>query len=159
MDNIKGNFDGIFHLAAVTSPPQFESDPLLGFEVNATGTLNILEFAKARNIPRVVLASSSAIYGDSKEISLESRIPERYSNLYPVTKIVDEYLARYYSVRKEVECVSLRYFNTFGPGENTKGMYSSQISKFLAYALRREPIVVYGDGSQRRDFIYIRDNV
>jgi len=156
---IEDHFDGIFHMAAVTSPPQFEDDPLYGFQVNANGTLNVLEFAKRRGIGRVVLASSSATYGDSTSVSTESNVPDRYSNLYPVTKMVDEYLARYYSIRNEVECISLRYFNTFGYGENSKGMYSSPVSKFLDAAVMDEPIIVYGDGTQRRDFIYIDDNV
>ena len=156
---INERFDGIFHLAAITSPPQFEDNPLRGFEVNANGTLNILEFAKRKNIHRVVLASSSATYGDSLTISKEKNVPDKYSNLYPVTKIVDEYLARYYSIRNEVECISLRYFNTFGYGENSKGLYSSPISKFLDAAVSGDPIIVYGDGTQRRDFIYIDDNV
>jgi UDP-glucose 4-epimerase len=107
----------------------------------------------------VVLASSSATYGDSRAISREDRIPDTYTNLYPITKVVNEYLARYYSARNEVQCISLRYFNTFGPRENSKGMYSSQISKFIDYALKHEPIIVYGDGTQSRDFIYVRDNV
>ncbi len=157
--DIDQGFDGIFHLAAVTSPPQFEDDPLYGFQVNANGTLNVLEFAKRRGIGRVVLASSSATYSDSTSVSTESNVPDRYSNLYPVTKMVDEYLARYYSIRNEVECISLRYFNTFGYGENSKGMYSSPVSKFLDAAAMDEPIIVYGDGTQRRDFIYIDDNV
>ena len=157
--DIDQGFDGIFHLAAVTSPPQFEDDPLYGFQVNANGTLNVLEFAKRRGIGRVVLASSSATYSDSTSVSTESNVPDRYSNLYPVTKMVDEYLARYYSIRNEVECISLRYFNTFGYGENSKGMYSSPVSKFLDAAAMDEPIIVYGDGTQRRDFIYIADNV
>jgi UDP-glucose 4-epimerase len=152
-------FDGIFHLAAVTSPPQFEDDPIYGFQVNTVGTLNVLEMAKNKGIRRVVLASSSATYGNNLSVSTEQNIPDRYTNLYPVTKIIDEYLARYYSIRNEVECISLRYFNTFGYGENSKGMYSSPISKFLDAAVKDEPIVVYGDGTQRRDFIYIDDNV
>jgi UDP-glucose 4-epimerase len=156
---IMEDFDGIFHLAATTSPPQFEDDPIGGFHVNADGTLNILEFARRRGIPRVVLASSSATYGDFREVSREDHIPDTYTNLYPITKVVDEYLAGYYSARNEVQCISLRYFNTFGPRENSKGMYSSQISKFIDYALKREPIIVYGDGTQSRDFIYVRDNV
>jgi len=156
---IEERFDGIFHLAATTSPPQFEDDPLSGFQVNADGTLNVLEFAKRRKIPRVVIASSSATYGDTGTISSEDTLPNRYSNLYPITKIMDEHLARFYSARKEVECISLRYFNTYGPAENSKGMYNSQISKFLSYALSEEPIIIYGDGAQRRDFIYVRDNV
>jgi len=62
------------------------------------------------------------------------------------------------SIRGEVECVSLRYFNTYGPEENSNGMYSSQISKFLKYALSSKPIIVYGGGTQRRDFVYVEDN-
>jgi UDP-glucose 4-epimerase len=157
--NFNEGFDGIFHLAALTSPPQFEYDPLLGFQVNTNGTLNVLEMAKRMNIKRVLLASSSAVYGYRMSVSTEMKLPDRYLNLYPITKIVDEHLARYYSMRNEVECISLRYFNTFGYGENSKGMYSSPISKFLEAAVKDEPIVVYGDGTQRRDFIYIDDNV
>ena len=103
--DIDEEFDGIFHLAATTSPPQFESDPLGGFHVNANGTLNILEYAKRKKIRRVVIASSSATYGNSESISREEIIPQTYSNLYPITKVIDEYLARYYTVRKEVECI------------------------------------------------------
>lgn len=153
------HFDGIFHLAATTSPPQFEVDPVGGFSVNANGTLNVLEFARRRGIRRVVMASSSSVYGDSREISTESSVPDRYANLYPVTKMLDEYLGRYYSSRGEIECIALRYFNTFGSGENSKGMYSSQISKFIEYAMAGDPIIIYGDGTQRRDFIYVKDNV
>ena len=158
--DIRDEFDGIFHLAARTSPPQFEDDPMGGFTMNANGTLNVMEFARRKGIRRVVLASSSATYGDSRQISTEEdRIPYTYTNIYPITKILDEYLARYYSARDEVECIALRYFNTFGPNENSKGMYSSQISKFIDYAMKGEPIVIYGDGTQRRDFIYVKDNV
>jgi UDP-glucose 4-epimerase len=156
---IEEHFDGIFHLAATTSPPQFEDDPVGGFSVNANGTLNVLEFARRRGIRRVVMASSSSVYGDSREISTESRVPDKYANLYPVTKMLDEYLGRYYSMRGETECIALRYFNTFGSGENSKGMYSSQISKFIEYAMAGDPIIIYGDGTQRRDFIYVKDNV
>ncbi|WMT44443.1 MAG: NAD-dependent epimerase/dehydratase family protein [Cuniculiplasma divulgatum] len=154
---IENRFDGIFHMAAVTSPPQFEDDPLYGFQVNANGTLNILELAKRRGIGRVVLASSSATYGDTGKVSVEDNLPQAYSNLYPVTKIVDEHLARYYSVRNEVECISLRYFNTYGPGENTKSQYASVIWRFIKAIHSGDRPVIYGDGKQRRDFIYVED--
>jgi nucleoside-diphosphate-sugar epimerase len=88
---IEDHFDGIFHMAAVTSPPQFEEDPLQGFQVNANGTLNVLEFARRKGIGRVVLASSSAIYGDTGRVSVEDGLPHAYSNLYPVTKVVGEH--------------------------------------------------------------------
>ena len=139
-------FDGIFHLAATTSPPQFEDDPIGGFQVNANGTLNILEFAKRKKIRRVVLASSSATYGNSESISREEIIPKTYSNLYPITKIVDEYLARYYSVRKEVECIPLRYFNTYGIGENSKAQYASVVWRFITDLQNGKTPVIFGNG-------------
>ena len=103
--DIDKKFDGIFHLAATTSPPQFEDDPFCGFQVNANGTLSVLEYAKRKKIRRVVLPLSLSTYGNSESISREEIIPQSYSNFYPITKIIDEYLARYYSVRKEVECI------------------------------------------------------
>ena len=156
-NEINKKFDGIFHLAAVTSPPQFETNPDKGLRVNVNGTYNVLDFARKHGVNKVVLASSSAIYGDSREIAVESKYPDRYQNLYPVTKIVNELFSRHFSLRKEVDCVSLRYFNTYGPGENTKGAYASPISKFISSALKGKDIEVFGDGTQSRDFIYVKD--
>ena len=155
--DVDEEFDGIFHLAATTSPPQFEDDPIGGFQVNANGTLNILEFAKRKKVRRVVLASSSATYGNSESISREEIIPKTYSNLYPITKIVDEYLARYYSVRKEVECIPLRYFNTYGIGENSKAQYASVVWRFITDLQNGNTPVIFGNGEQSRDFIYVED--
>ena len=157
LKDVDEEFDGIFHLAATTSPPQFEDDPIGGFQVNANGTLNILEFAKRKKIRRVVLASSSATYGNSVIISREDIIPQTYSNLYPITKIVDEYLARYYSVRKEVECIPLRYFNTYGIGENSKAQYASVVWRFITDLHNANTPVIFGNGEQSRDFIYVED--
>ena len=150
-------FDGVFHLAATTSPPQFESDPIGGFNVNANGTLNILEYAKRKKIRRVVLASSSATYGNSGSISQEEIVPNTYSNLYPITKVIDEYLARYYTVRKEVECIPLRYFNTYGIGENSKAQYASVVWRFITDLQNYKTPTIFGNGEQSRDFIYVED--
>ncbi len=155
--DIKEDFDGVFHLAAVTSPPQFEDDPLTGFEVNANGTLNVLEFARERNIKRVVLASSSATYGNAQIMSTEEDFPKSYENIYPITKMVSEYLARYYFDQKGIECISLRYFNTYGSGENTKSQYASVVWRFVKALSKGERAVIYGDGEQKRDFIYVLD--
>jgi UDP-glucose 4-epimerase len=157
LGNINRKFDGIFHLAAVTSPPQFEINPDNGLRVNVNGTFNVLDFARNHAVNKVVLASSSAIYGDSREVAVESKYPDRYLNLYPVTKIVDELFSRHYSLREDLSSVSLRYFNTYGPSENTKGAYSSPISKFLSSAFKGRDIEVFGDGTQSRDFIYVKD--
>ena len=157
LKDVDEEFDGIFHLAATTSPPQFEDDPIGGFQVNANGTLNILEFAKRKKVRRVVLASSSATYGNSEIISREEIIPKTYSNLYPITKMIDEYLARYYSVRKEVECIPLRYFNTYGIGENSKAQYASVVWRFITDLHNANTPVIFGNGEQSRDFIYVED--
>jgi UDP-glucose 4-epimerase len=146
---IKEDFDGVFHLAAVTSPPQFEDNPLVGFKVNANGTLNVLEFARQRNIKRVVLASSSATYGNARIMSTEGDFPKSYANIYPITTMVDGYLARYYSYRKGMECISLRYFNTYGPGENTKSQYASVGWRFFKTLSRGEGGDIRGRGAER----------
>ena len=155
--DIDEEFDGIFHLAATTSPPHFEDDPLGGFQINHNGTLSVLEFAKRKKIRRVMLASSSATYGNSESISMEEIIPQIYSSLYPITKIVDKYLARYYSVRKEVECISLRYFNTYGIGENSKAQHASVVWKFITDLQNGKIPVIFGNGKQSGDFIYVED--
>ena len=150
LENINKKFDGIFHLAAVTSPPEFEIKPGNGLRVNVNGTFNVLDFAGKHGVNKVVLASSSAIYGDSREIAVESKYPDRYLNLYPVTKIVDELFSRHYSLRRDLSSASLRYFNTYGPSENTKGAYASPISKFITSALKGKDIEIFGDGTQSR---------
>lgn len=151
------DMDGVFHLAAVTSPPQFETDLTLGFETNVNGTLNILKASLEKGVKRVVIASSSAIYGDINEPGQEDFTIDGHNNMYATTKLFDEYLAKYFHLRKDLETVSLRFFNTYGIGENTKGMYSSVISKFLEAISKGELPVIYGDGTQSRDFVYVKD--
>jgi len=98
--------------------------------VNTDGTLNALEFAKRHGIPRAVVASSSATFGETRIISFKDSLPGKYSNLYSITKIImDRHIGGDYSARKDVECISLRYFNTYCPAENSKGIYSCWISK------------------------------
>lgn len=151
--------DGVFHLAAVTSPPQFESDLMLGFNTNVNGTLNVLRASSESRVRKVVLASSSAIYGDIDKSSDEDFPIYGHNNMYATTKLFDEYMAKFFHLRSEFETVALRYFNTYGIGENSKGMYSSVISKFLESILNEEKPVIFGDGTQSRDFIYVEDLV
>ena len=107
ISNILDGFDGIFHMAAITSPPQFEEDLFSGFDVNVRGTLNVLKAASMHKVRRVVLASSSSVYGSlSTEGREEMQIPG-HENMYSTTKLFDEYLAKYFSIRKEVEAVSM----------------------------------------------------
>jgi UDP-glucose 4-epimerase len=153
------NIDVIFHLAATTSPPQFESDLFTGFDTNVKGTLNVLNAAVFHGVKRIILASSSAVYGDIKVPGNEDMKIFGHNNMYATTKLFDEYLGRYFSLRDEIEVVSLRYFNVYGNGENTKGMYSSVISKFFDSILSNKMPVIFGDGKQSRDLVFIKDTV
>ncbi len=148
--------DYVFHNAAVTSPPQFEDDPATGFEVNSQGTFNVLDAAARNSVRKVMLASSSAIYGNGR-IFREDFTPREFISVYPMTKSINEMTARFFSDNTDTEVVSLRYFNTYGPGENTKGYYSSVIHKFISDLIKKRSPVIYGDGKQERDFIYVED--
>ena len=149
--------DGVFHLAAVTSPPQFEENPQQGFINNVTGTLNVVLAGAKEKVRRIAFASSSATYGMSGRKTSESMQVLAHNNLYPITKVIGELLGKYAFLRGETEFVSLRYFNAYGPGENTKSVYSSVIWKFIEASLGGKDLVIYGDGTQSRDFIYVTD--
>ena len=149
--------DGVFHLAAVTSPPQFEENPQYGFVNNVTGTLNVVLAGAMEKVRRIAFASSSATYGMSGRKTSENMQVLAHNNLYPITKVIGEMLGTYASLRGETEFVSLRYFNAYGPGENTKSVYSSVIWKFVEASLGGKDLVIYGDGTQSRDFIYVTD--
>ena len=118
--------DYAFHLAAVTVPPEFENLLAAGFETNAVGTYNVLSSSSVEGVRRVIIASSSSVYGQTSRPSTESDIPDHYTNFYPLSKRVNEMTAK--SFRSYgLETISLRYFNTYGIGENSKGSYSSVI--------------------------------
>ncbi len=148
--------DYVFHLAAVTSPPEFENLSGEGYEVNVMGTYNVLAASAKNNVKRVILASSSSVYGDIREAARESELPASYSNFYPMTKKINEMAARLFN-EYGLETVSLRYFNTYGVGENSKREYSSVIWKFIDSIRNGKKPVIFGDGTQRRDFIYVED--
>ncbi|MEM3534422.1 MAG: NAD-dependent epimerase/dehydratase family protein, partial [Thermoplasmatales archaeon] len=150
------NKEYVIHLAAVTSPPEFENFLGIGYEVNVMGTYNILSESADENVERVVLASSSSVYGSMQKPASEDCIPETYQNLYPASKLINEITSRVFK-NYSLEVVALRYFNTYGYGENTKGLYSSIIWKFIEDIRNGRQPVIYGDGTQRRDFIYVKD--
>ena len=127
-----------------------------GYEVNVIGAYNVLEASAKNNVKRVILASSSSIYGDIKRAAVETLLPETYSNFYPMTKRINEMTARLIS-EYDLETISLRYFNTYGVGENSKGDYSSVIWKFMDAIRNSKKPIIFGDGRQSRDFIYVDD--
>ena len=152
------DIDYVFNLAAVTSPPEFEDIDSKGYEINIMGTYNILKSAYKNNVKKVILASSSAIYGNIKTPATEDVITDSYPNLYAVTKYTNEITARSFSLLRNLDSVYLRYFNTYGSGENNKGAYSSIFHKFIDNLRHGEIPLIFGDGTQKRDFIYVEDN-
>lgn len=148
--------DYVFHLAAVTSPPEFENPLGEGYSVNVMGTYNVLAASAANGVKRVILASSSSIYGSTPEPAKEESQVDSFSNLYPLTKKINEMTA-YFFLTHNLETVSLRYFNTYGTGENSKGSYSSVIWKFIENIKNRVRPVIFGNGNQSRDFVYVKD--
>ncbi len=151
--------EAIFHLAAVVSVPQTVAQPLESAMVNDLGTLHVLEAARAAGSGAVVYASSSAVYGDDPGLpKRESMIPQPLSP-YAVQKITGEYYARVYHELYGIDTASLRFFNVFGPRQDPSSPYSGVISIFMSKAVAQTGPIIYGDGTQSRDFVYVSDVV
>ncbi|OGS27409.1 MAG: dTDP-glucose 4,6-dehydratase, partial [Elusimicrobia bacterium RIFOXYB2_FULL_48_7] len=151
--------DYIFHLAAMISVPESIINPVECFRINTEGTLNIIKAARENKVKKIILSSSSAIYGDNPKMpKAETMLPEPKSP-YAVSKLDGEYLLSLYRKAWGVESVSCRYFNVFGPRQNPKSQYAAAVPIFIFQALRNKPLTVFGDGRQTRDFIYVKDVV
>jgi len=151
--------DYILHQAALPSVPRSIENPLTANNVNIDGTLHILEAARQANVRRMVMASSSAIYGDTPILPKHEEMKRNPLSPYAVNKMADEEYCRVYFELYGLETVCLRYFNIFGPRQDPNSQYSAVIPKFI-YALQagKRP-VVFGDGEQSRDFTYIANTV
>ena len=151
--------DIIFHQAAVVSVPKTVDKPVDSAMVNEMGTLFVLEAAKKNNVKRVVLASSSAVYGDDPVLPKHENMNPKPQSPYAVQKLSGEFYARLYHDLYGLETVSLRYFNVYGPRQDPSSPYSGVISIFMTRASSKEPPIIYGDGNQYRDFIFVKDVV
>jgi nucleoside-diphosphate-sugar epimerase len=147
----------VFHEAAISSVAVSMEDPVLANSVNAGGTLNMLEAAKRNKVWSFVFASSAAVYGDGKVPNQESQLPRPLSP-YAASKLAGEHYCHVYAEVYKLNTVCLRYFNVFGPRQSPESGYAAVIPRFIGKALRGEPLEVYGDGEQSRDFVYV-DNV
>jgi UDP-glucose 4-epimerase len=151
--------DYIFHLAALVSVPESMEKPIECVEINVAGLLNVLEEASAAGVKKLVLASSAAVYGDNPTVpKVESMIPEPKSP-YAITKLDGEYYLEMFQREGKLDTAALRFFNVFGPRQDPKGAYAAAVPIFIEKAVKNEPITVYGDGLQTRDFIYVKDIV
>lgn len=155
---VKG-IDCVSHQAALPSVPKSVANPLSANAINADGTLNVLEASRLGGVKRFVLASSSAVYGDSPTLpKREAMIPEPMSP-YAITKLTGEYYCQVYSQLYRFPAVSLRYFNIFGPRQDPKSEYAPVVPRFINRLLLSQAPTVYGDGEQTRDFTYVDDAV
>src|ERR1700722_10819816 len=160
VDDCVAGTDGVFHLAAIASVDQSRADWVGCHAVNLTGCVHILDAARRMAIPpRVVYASSAAIYGDGGAIPLTEAERPRPVNAYGADKLGCELHARVASLLHAVPTIGLRLFNVYGPRQDPSSPYSGVISIFLDRLDRRAPIEIFGDGQQVRDFIAVADVV
>ncbi len=157
LDASKG-VDAILHQAALRSVPKSLEIPHEYNAVNIDGTVNILEAARQNKVKRVVIASSSSVYGDAISFPQKESDTPLLISPYALTKLTGEYYSRIYSENYGLETVNLRYFNVFGPRQSLDDEYAVVIPKFITCMLNDEQPPIHGDGTQSRDFAYI-DNV
>lgn len=151
--------DYVFHLAALPSVEQSIREPKETHDVNCTGTLHVLEAAKAGGVKRVIYSASCAAYGDQPVSPFHEELPAQPSSPYALQKHIGEHYARIFAELHDLETVSLRYFNVFGSGQSADGPYSSVLGRFLTQKREGKPLTITGDGEQTRDFVHVRDIV
>ena len=151
--------DGIFHQAAIPSVPRSIRDPVATNDANVNGTIAVLVAAKECGVRKVVYASSSSVYGDTPTLpKMEGMLPNPKSP-YAVSKLAGEYYCRVFSDAYGISTVALRYFNVFGPRQDPESQYAAVIPRFITRSLAGKPPIIYGDGTQTRDFTYVKDVV
>lgn len=151
--------DGIFHLAALVSVQQSVENPYLCFDINARGSVNLLDAARCAGVKRLVLASSAAVYGDSNTPPLHESMYPKPMSPYALDKLYMEQAAAMYSALYGMHTTLLRFFNVYGPRQVPDSPYSGVISIFMNRATRGLPVTIYGDGAQTRDFVHVHDVV
>lgn len=149
--------DFVFHEAALVSVIDSVNRPRDNHDINLTGTLNVLEAAQKAGVKRAVLASSAAIYGNDPTLPKQETMRPQPESPYGLAKIGKEYYARVFSTLYNLPVVSLRYFNVYGPRQDPKSAYSGVISIFVDRVIKNNPITIFGDGEQSRDFVFVKD--
>ncbi|MFZ3070654.1 MAG: NAD-dependent epimerase/dehydratase family protein [Anaerolineaceae bacterium] len=153
------DIDCVFHLAARVSVPESQLFPRDYNQVNVGGTVTLMEAVRDAKVRRIVLASSGAVYGDQDKIPYNETFEVRPRSPYAVSKLASEYYVRTIGAQVGVEAVCLRIFNAYGPGQRVPNSHPPVIPNFLKHALTNGSIVIHGDGSQTRDYVYVDDVV
>ncbi|MBW6451262.1 MAG: SDR family oxidoreductase [DPANN group archaeon] len=161
-DKIRPHFNGVdyvLHQAALPSVPKSLLDPIKSNDININGTLNVLEASKQAGVKRLVYAASSSAYGDTPTLPKREDMKISPLSPYAVSKVTGELYSKVYSNVFGLDTVSIRYFNVFGPRQDPNSAYAAVIPKFIKSMLKGVSPTVYGDGTQTRDFTFIKNVV
>jgi UDP-glucose 4-epimerase len=159
--NVMKGVDAVFHEAALASVVRSVEDPLLTDDINVVGTLNVLKAASDCGVKRFVFASSASVYGNTECKRIGEDVLVNPLSPYGVSKVAGEFYAKYFCSVHDLEIVSLRCFNAFGPRQSLDpgSSYSGVISIFLNRLLEDSSPRIFGDGKQTRDFVFVEDIV
>jgi nucleoside-diphosphate-sugar epimerase len=150
----------VYHLGALGSVPRSVQDPLTSSAVNVEGTLNVLLAARDEGVRRVVFSSSSSVYGSKTDLPVNESLLADPISPYGVAKLAAErYCVSFSRVYEAFETVVLRYFNVFGPRQNPRSQYAAMVPLFITAVAAGEPVTIFGDGDQSRDFTYVANVV
>jgi nucleoside-diphosphate-sugar epimerase len=149
--------DIVFHLAAMVSVQESVQKPTECAEINIEGTAIVLEEAAQARAKKLIFSSSAAIYGDNPRIPKIESMPAEPKSPYATGKYEGERRCCSFTDEGRLATVSLRYFNVFGPYQDPASEYAAAVPAFIEKAIRNEPITIFGDGRQTRDFIYVKD--
>jgi len=159
LSGLEGNFETVLHLAALADiVPSIES-PENYFETNVSGTLNIMQFSRERQVKKVIYIASSSCYGIPDKYPTEEMAQIRPMYPYALTKYLGECIALHWAQVYKIPTTTLRFFNIYGPRARTSGTYGAVFGVFLAQKLAGLPFTIVGDGTQTRDFTFVTDAV
>jgi UDP-glucose 4-epimerase len=150
---------GVFHLAALTGVVESMERLDEYLAVNLQGTINVLKSAVENEVQKVVFASSAAVYGDSPELPKREDMALHPKSPYAIFKLDSEFFSAFFSESRQLPTVCGRFFNVFGERQALGSAYAAAIPAFITNCLKDAPVLIYGDGNQTRDFIYVKDLV
>ena len=159
LNTILKDIDYIFHLAAMASVPLSVDDPIGCTKNNVNATIKLINAAKDEGVKKIVFSSSSAVYGENRNMPLKETEPMMPTSPYAASKASCEVYINSFTESYGLNATSLRYFNVFGPKQDKNSQYAAVIPNFISAILENEQPVIYGDGEQTRDFVYVKDIV
>lgn len=155
MTDTFGGADAVVHLAARPSVPRSLADPVASHTANASGTVSVLEAMRSANVPAIVVASSSSVYGANPTLPKSEDLATLPLSPYAASKLATEAYALSYQASFGLHVLSFRFFNVFGPLQPAGHAYAAVVPAFVSAALKGEPLTIFGDGLQSRDFTFV----